>query len=74
MGPPDLYQKPKNNYTIISKMEVLGINKKKSKHSRYFFYKRDHSPDILAVLTSQFLGWCFPKSPPPFSDGDRLLA
>ena len=28
MGPPDLYQIPKNNDTIISKMEVLGINKK----------------------------------------------
>ena len=28
MGPSDLYQIPKNNDTIISKMEVLGINKK----------------------------------------------
>ena len=32
MGLPDLYQIPKNNDTIISKMEILGI-KKKSKHS-----------------------------------------
>ena len=27
IGPPDLYQISKNNDTIISKMEVLGINK-----------------------------------------------
>ena len=58
-------------------MEVLGINKKSLNilDIYIFIYKRDYSPNILAVLTSQFLGWCFPKSsPPPPSDGDRFLA
>ena len=59
----------KNNDTIISKMEVLGINKKKSKHSTldFFFkcFKRDYIPNILAVLTSQFLGSEAPPPPPP---------
>ena len=122
MGPPDLYQIPKNNDAIISKMEVLGINKKslnilaemlksfwtsRSKSriwkimpvqiiiyavinwilcqsewnyasqnrltcyfqhrcSRYFFiyFKRDYIPNILAVLTSQFLGSEAPPPPP----------
>ena len=41
-------------------MEVLGINKNKSKHPRYFFlYKRDYSPN------KPYLGVMFSEAPPP---------
>ena len=39
MGPPDLYQIPKNNDTIISKMEVLGINKSLNILRNFFYIK-----------------------------------
>ena len=41
MGPPDLYQIHKNNDTIISKMEVLGINKKNLNILDNFFYIKE---------------------------------
>ena len=40
----------------------------------FFLYKRDYSPNILAVLTSQFKKVVFSEVPPPPSDGDRFLA
>ena len=74
MGPSDLYQIPKNNYTIISKMEVLGINKKSLNILNIFLYLKEITVQTFKQPNLRVNSWggVFRSPPPPL--GRRSIA